>query len=162
MGMGMVLLAAYALAGRGLGASGGFSSLVSAGAGIVLGRAKSASIAAIQPYLARGVWGALSDWLVLELLGIALGAFISSWLTGRWRRLNESGITLAQRMIAPICGGILMGFGARLARGCTSGQALSGGALLSAGSWVFIIACFAAGYAFAPFVRRLWSKRSRL
>ena len=49
-----------------------------------------------------------------------------------------------------------MGFGAKLARGCTSGQALSGGALLATGSWIFIGACFAAGFAPAPFVRRLW------
>ena len=46
--------------------------------------------------------------------------------------------------------------GAKLARGCTSGQALSGGALLSVGSWIFIASCFAAGYALAPIARRLW------
>ncbi|MNC98832.1 hypothetical protein D3C83_169090 [compost metagenome] len=49
-----------------------------------------------------------------------------------------------------------MGFGAKLARGCTSGQALTGGALLSAGSWIFIASCFATGYALAPVMRRLW------
>ena len=53
-------------------------------------------------------------------------------------------------------GGILMGYGARLARGCTSGQALSGGAVLSAGSWVFMLAVFTGGYLLAWFVRRLW------
>ena len=45
-----------------------------------------------------------------------------------------------------------MGLGAVLARGCTSGQALTGGALLSVGSWLFMIAAFAAAYAVAPFV----------
>jgi uncharacterized membrane protein YedE/YeeE len=59
-------------------------------------------------------------------------------------------------MYAAIGGGVLMGVGAKLARGCTSGQALSGGALLSVGSWIFIASCFAAGYALAPFARRLW------
>jgi len=49
-----------------------------------------------------------------------------------------------------------MGFAARFARGCTSGQALSGGALLSVGSWVFMMAVFAGGYLMAPFVRRQW------
>jgi len=49
-----------------------------------------------------------------------------------------------------------MGIGAVLARGCTSGLALTGGALLSAGAWLFMIAAFAGAYAFAPFVRRAW------
>ena len=41
---------------------------------------------------------------------------------------------------------MIMGFAARLGRGCTSGQALSGGALLSAGSWVFMFAVFGGEY----------------
>lgn len=53
-------------------------------------------------------------------------------------------------------GGILMGYGARMARGCTSGQALSGGAVLSVGSWVFMFAVFIGGYGLAWFVRYLW------
>ncbi|MCB1570869.1 MAG: YeeE/YedE family protein, partial [Xanthomonadales bacterium] len=53
-------------------------------------------------------------------------------------------------------GGALMGVGAMLARGCTSGQALSGGAVLSVGSWVFMLALFASAYLIAPLLRRLW------
>ena len=49
-----------------------------------------------------------------------------------------------------------MGFAARLGRGCTSGQALSGGAELALGSWVFMFAVFGGAYAFAWFVRRQW------
>jgi uncharacterized membrane protein YedE/YeeE len=49
-----------------------------------------------------------------------------------------------------------MGVGAKLARGCTSGQALSGGALLSAGAWAFMLMVFAGGYATAWFLRRQW------
>jgi uncharacterized membrane protein YedE/YeeE len=163
VGIGLVFLAAYVLVGRGLGASGGFSCLVAAGTAVVQGSAKAASMAATKPYLADGISGALSDWLVLMLAGIAMGGFLSSWHAGRWRRVTESGaVAPLQRMVAAICGGILMGIGAKFARGCTSGQALSGGALLSAGSWVFIITCFAAGYAFAPLVRRLWVKRREL
>jgi hypothetical protein len=52
---------------------------------------------------------------------------------------------------------MLMGLGAKLARGCTSGQALTGGALLSVGSWLFILTAFAAGYLAAPLVRRAWT-----
>jgi uncharacterized membrane protein YedE/YeeE len=49
-----------------------------------------------------------------------------------------------------------MGFAARLARGCTSGQALTGGAILSLGSWIFMMCVFAGGYLVAPFVKRDW------
>jgi len=49
-----------------------------------------------------------------------------------------------------------MGFAAKLARGCTSGQALSGGALMSVGAWAFMLAVFAGGYAAAWFLRRQW------
>jgi uncharacterized membrane protein YedE/YeeE len=50
-----------------------------------------------------------------------------------------------------------MGIGAKLARGCTSGQALTGGALLSVGSWAFMLSVFAGGYAVAYFFRRQWT-----
>ncbi|HEY5775056.1 MAG TPA: YeeE/YedE thiosulfate transporter family protein, partial [Xanthomonadales bacterium] len=54
-------------------------------------------------------------------------------------------------------GGTLMGYGARLARGCTSGQALSGGAVLSVGSWAFMFAVFGGAYALAYFFRKAWN-----
>jgi uncharacterized membrane protein YedE/YeeE len=54
-------------------------------------------------------------------------------------------------------GGAVMGVGARLARGCTSGQALTGGALLSVGSWLFIATAFAAAYLAAPLFRKEWT-----
>jgi uncharacterized protein len=53
-------------------------------------------------------------------------------------------------------GGAAMGCGAALARGCTSGQGLTGAALLSVGSWIFVVCAFAAGYTVAPLVRRAW------
>jgi len=131
VGIGLVLLTAYALAGRGLGASGAFSSVLA---------------------------GTFDDWVVLELAGVAAGGLVSAWLSGRLRRAIERGPQLSAmgRMFAAVSGGIVMGLGAKLARGCTSGQALTGGALLAAGSWIFIATCFAAGYAAAPVVRRLW------
>jgi hypothetical protein len=67
------------------------------------------------------------------------------------------GITDRRRLLNALGGGALMGLGAKVARGCTSGQALTGGALLSAGSWLFILAAFGAGYAAAPLFRRQWS-----
>ena len=46
--------------------------------------------------------------------------------------------------------------GAVLARGCSSGLALSGGAHLSVGRWAFMHCAFAAAYAVAPVMKRSW------
>jgi uncharacterized membrane protein YedE/YeeE len=100
----------------------------------------------------------LRDWLVWELAGVAVGGFLSAWRGGRlgWRTERGPRVTTASRLLTAVAGGAVMGIGAKFARGCTSGQALSGGALLSVGSWIFILTAFAAGYACAPLARRLW------
>jgi uncharacterized membrane protein YedE/YeeE len=158
IGIGLVLLAAYVTVGQGLGASGAFASVVASGTAAVQGTARAAASPAVAPYLPDGIASPLRDWLVLELAGVVAGGFTSAWLAGRLQRTTERGAHLGvtPRMFAAVGGGVLMGIGAKLARGCTSGQALSGGALLSVGSWIFIASCFAAGYAAAPFGRRLW------
>ena len=157
VGIGLALLAAYVLVGRGLGASGAFASVASAGAAAVNGTAETAANPAFAPYLRRGVASPLGDWLVLELIGVAVGALASARLAGRLRlRIDAGAVSAPARVYASLGGGVIMGFGAKLARGCTSGQALTGGALLSVGSWIFIATCFASGYFFAPFARRLW------
>jgi uncharacterized membrane protein YedE/YeeE len=53
-------------------------------------------------------------------------------------------------------GGAIAGFGAKIAKGCTSGQALTGGSMLNVGSLVFMVAVFAAAYGLAYFVRKEW------
>ncbi len=158
VGIGLVLLASYVLVGHGLGASGAFSSVVAAGTAMVEGSSRAGASPALSPYLPSGLMSPFRDWLVLELAGATVGGFLSAWLAGRARFGMERGprIGTATRMTAAVAGGVLMGLGAKLARGCTSGQALTGGALLSAGSWTFIGACFLAGYVLAPVARRLW------
>jgi uncharacterized membrane protein YedE/YeeE len=153
-----VLLAAYALAGRGLGASGAFASVVATGMAAVEGSAQASASPATAPYLANGLASPLQDWLVLELLGVIAGGFASAWFAGRVKPTVErgEGVSTSRRLGVAIAGGVLMGLGAKLARGCTSGQALTGGALLATGSWIFIAACFATGYALSPLARRLW------
>jgi uncharacterized membrane protein YedE/YeeE len=159
VGIGIVLLAAYAIVGRGLGASGAFASVVAATTAAVAGTSRAASSPALAPYLPQGVMSPLRDWLVLELVGVTLGALVSGWVAGRFRWSVDRGedMRVRSRMAAAVCGGVVMGVGAKFARGCTSGQALTGGALLSVGSWTFIITCFAAAYLCAPAARRLWS-----
>ena len=53
-GIGLVLLSAYVLVGRGLGASGAFSSVVASGTALVLGTAQAVASPAAAPYLAAG------------------------------------------------------------------------------------------------------------
>ena len=153
--LGLVLLAAFALTGRGLGASGAFAS--AAASVVAAGNAPLAQDNAyFQAYLADGGFGA--DWLVFEVLGVCIGAAVSALWAGRWHWRVERGPRVAapSRLAYAGAGGAAMGVGALLARGCTSGQALRGGALLAVGSWVFMLAVFAAGYAAAPLLRRVW------
>ncbi len=66
-------------------------------------------------------------------------------------------MTTRSRFLAALGGGIMIGFASRLARGCTSGVALTGGAQLALGGWLFVIGMFAAGFLFAAVFRRYWS-----
>ena len=157
IGIGVVMLLAFVLVGRGLGASGAFSAVVTAGVGAgapasLAGGGYFASSAAAQS------GGLLRDWLVIEIIGVTLGALVSGLLAGRARITIErgAGVSSRRRLAWAVAGGVLMGVGAKLARGCTSGQALTGGALLSAGSWLFVAAAFAAAYLVAPIALREW------
>jgi hypothetical protein len=153
--LGLVLLMAFVVMGRGLGASGAFAS---SAAGVV------SAIAPVRaqenPYFARylGGQGPWLDWLLIEITGVAIGGFLSALFAGRLRLAIERGPRFSgrARLTTAALAGSMMGLGAVLARGCTSGQALTGGALLSVGSWLFMVAAFAAAYLTAPFVRRAW------
>jgi uncharacterized membrane protein YedE/YeeE len=154
-GLGLVLLAAFVIAGRGLGASGAFAS---SAAGLVA--AASPARAAANPYFARYLAGdgPRHEWLLFEIAGVVIGGFLSAWAAGRLRAIVERGPRLGvrSRLAFAFAGGSLMGIGAVFARGCTSGLALTGGALLSAGSWLFMMAAFAGAYLLAPMMKRAW------
>jgi len=156
VGLGLVLLASFVLAGRGLGASGAFATAAAASVHTVAPQAIAGN-SYLADHLADG--GPLRDWLVVELLGVIVGGFASAALAGRLALRVERGAhaSVRGRLGAALAGGALMGGGAVLARGCTSGQALTGGALLSAGAWVFIGGAFAAAYVVAYATRRSWT-----
>jgi uncharacterized membrane protein YedE/YeeE len=155
VGIGGVLIVAYVIMGHGVGVSGALTSLVGTAA-------TAASTAPSSPawdgYAASGFGALLGDWFVVEVIGITLGGLASAALAGRLRFETErgTGVGVSRRLTFALFGGAIMGIGARLAKGCTSGQALTGGSLLSVGSWVFIVAAFAAAYLAAPLVRREW------
>jgi hypothetical protein len=95
---------------------------------------------------------------VFEVMGLFAGASLSGLLAGRVRKTIERGprVSNRARLGLAFLGGGLTAVGAHLARGCTSGQALTGGALLNLGSWAFMMCVFAGGYAVAYFARRQW------
>ena len=157
IGIGMVLLSAFVIAGRGLGASGAFTALVAVGVEKVAPH-HAATNAFYRSYLGDGTTSPLKDWLVFEIVGVLIGGYVSGVLAGRVASVVEKGpgISSGARLGYAFFGGIAMGFGSKLARGCTSGQGLTGGALMSVGSWAFMIAVFVGGYATAYFVRREW------
>ena len=156
--LGIVLLATFVIMGRGMGASGVLSTVVSVGVEKVL----PASVEGndfYQGYLGDGESNPFKNWLSFEILGMIIGGFISGAISGRNKITIEKGprATNKMRLTLAFIGGSLMGFGAKMARGCTSGQALTGGTMLSVGGWVFMLAVFAGAYAFAYFVRRQWT-----
>ncbi|MBW7933698.1 MAG: YeeE/YedE family protein [Gemmatimonadaceae bacterium] len=156
IGLGLVLLAAFVVMGRGLGASGAFASTITAGLNTVAPE-HVAGNPTYAEYLKEGS-SPFKDWLVFEVLGVFVGGFLSGIFAHRVTKTVEKGprISTGRRLVFAFIGGALMGIGAKLARGCTSGQALTGGALLNAGSWAFMLMVFAGAYGFAYFMRRQW------
>jgi hypothetical protein len=156
-GLGLVLLSAILVMGHGIGASGAAAAAVAAGVDAVA-PAHAAANAYLGPYLLGGS-SPMTSWIVVEVAGIFVGGLVSARLAGRLATDVERGPRAGRgaRLVAAVAGGCLMGFASRLARGCTSGQPLTGGALLSVGSWVFMLALFAAAHATAPLVRKQWT-----
>lgn len=151
--LGLALLASYGILGAGLGASGGLSRLAAWAEGCVAPAHTRSS-----EYF--GAWGdrPLNYYLVFMLAGVFLGGLFSAVQARRVRFQVERGKKASRglRIALALVGGVLAGFASRLAQGCTSGQALSGSAMLLSGSVVFLVCVFAGGYAAAWLVRRQW------
>ena len=156
IGLGLVLLASFVLVGRGLGASGAFNSTIAWLVSLAApGYARQNEF--LSGYL-TGETHPLKAWLVFEVVGAFVGALLSGLLAGRVVGTVEKGprASVGTRLVFAFVGGGLMALGAALARGCTSGQALTGGALLNAGSWAFMMCVFGGAYAVAAPFRRQW------
>ena len=154
--LGATLLASYLILGAGLGASAGTARL-----GACMEQWVTPTHVARSDYFGKWVEegkSLLFYYLVFMFAGVFFGGLLSAILARRIHIGVERGKAFGiwPRLMLALGGGVLVGFASRLANGCTSGQALSGGAMLLNGSLVFMMCVFASGYAAAWFVRRQW------
>jgi len=158
--LGLVLLATIFITGRGLGASGAIKDAVIAIAdGIAPKHTESSPF--FGTYVGSGKDSPLKSWLFFEIVGVVIGGFISGLISDRLKIVTEAGpkVKPKVRWIFAAIGGALFGIGAQFARGCTSGAALSGMAVLSTAGFITMIAIFGTGYAVAFFGRKLWIQK---
>jgi len=154
--IGISMLLAFVVAGRGIGASGALTRLVASVQHKLLPQLTEKS-AYLGHYFAHGA-NPLNNWLIYLMVGLLAGAFVGAWSCRDFHFDVQRGphISAAGRLVYALIGGAITGFAARLARGCTSGQGLVGAAELSVGSWTFLLCIFIGGFATAWFVRKQW------
>ncbi len=155
--LGLLLIATIYITGRGLGASGALKSMTVATVE-TLAPSHTESVKFYKEYSGEHSGSPLMNWLVFEMVGVVIGAFISGLISNRLVFKLEKGprITTRIRVIGAIIGGMMWGFGSQLGRGCTSGAALSGMAVMSTGGIITMFAIFGGAYGFAYFFRKFW------
>ena len=108
------------------------------------------------------------DWEWMLVLGVVIGAFISSKLSGQFQFLWTPAVAgdMADktfvhepyaRIVVAFIGGILMGIGSRWAGGCTSGHGISGTLQMAVSSWLAAICFFISGITTAMLIFRVIS-----
>jgi uncharacterized protein len=152
--LGTAIFISFMVAGQGMGASGTMARLTAQL--VYLYDSAFASNSYVINYLKDG--NALANWTVVETVGIFLGGFISAALAGRIKGGIDRGedYPAFKRLFWAFLGGVIIAVASRLARGCTSGQALDGASTFSIGAWIFMLAAFGAGFLFAPLFKKQW------
>jgi len=82
-------------------------------------------------------------WLVLEVLALLLGSWVSARMSGQARLLPKP----PDEMLFALIGGVMIGIGAAFAGGCVVGNIMSGWALLSVGMFLFGIVTILSNWA---------------
>lgn len=103
------------------------------------------------------------DWEWMLVLGLLIGAFTAALLSGTFRLewvpplwADAFGPNVWKRLAVALCGGILVGFGARWGCGCTSGHGISGSLQLVLASWLASILFFIGGIISAFIMYRIF------
>lgn len=154
--LGLLIIFTFYITGRGLGASGAVKSGV-----VTVVNKVSPEHTESNAYYSKFLSGSnspMNNWLVFEAFGVILGAFLSGALTGRiqWKTQHSPKISVKRRWVFALIGGLLFGFGAQIARGCTSGAALSGISVLATAGFISMLSIFGTGYVVAYFFRKNW------
>lgn len=158
--LGLLNTFAFATASRGLGVTTAFED-----AAALAGRRVAPDAMHLNAYIAKREETPKLDWESLLVVGVLAGSYLAARAASEratrtipitWAR--RFGKSRAKRYAAAFVGGAVMMFGARMAKGCTSGHALTGTAQLALSSWVFSPIMFATAAAVA---RALYGKEAR-
>ncbi len=153
--LGVVVAWSEVIYGRPLAVSGAFDKLAA-----YVGRVLFPSSQYYRHIMTPGI-----TWQVWVVLGVLIGAFVSSKLSTEYRLrwlpdsqwADRFGTGRVRRLVVAFCGAVVVQLGAGIAGGCTSGLAISGGAVLAPGAFLFMAGMFAGGIPTAW----LWYRRRR-
>lgn len=152
IGIGLIAIVAFLLSGRGIGASSAYAQT----SGMIEMLFRGSKVKNKEYYKKTKPE---IGWEWLFVVGLFIGAFISAQVSGAariifvpetWR--DAFGQTVLPRLIVALLGGVVMGFGARWAGGCTSGHGISGTLQLAVSSWIAVICFFIGGVISAMFI----------
>jgi uncharacterized membrane protein YedE/YeeE len=148
VGIAGVTLALLVIGSRRLGISTGFEDIC--------------SLVLAAPYFRRAAVVSGRTWRLPLLAGLVLGGFLSAVLGGGWTPtwalgvFDEAiGFGPAGKLAWMFVGGLFIGFGTRLAGGCTSGHGIFGLANLERPSLITTISFMAAGIVTTQIVYRV-------
>ena len=120
--------------------------------GVSTGFENICSLVVRAPYFTRGAIAGSNEWRIPLLGGLVLGGLISALLGGGWEPTwalgmfdTEIGWGHAGKLAWMFGGGLLIGFGTRLAGGCTSGHGIFGLSNLEVPSLVSTVSFMGAG-----------------
>lgn len=145
IGIGVLSWLTFLLSDKAIGASSFYATLAGM-VGKILAPRHTLSLKYFQdnpPKLDWGMTFVLSAILGGAIAALSGGEFTNEWVHPMWEA--RFGDSIALRAVFAVAGGLLMGFGARLAGGCTSGHGISGTLQLSLSSWIVLIALFIGG-----------------
>jgi uncharacterized protein len=143
----LVTLTLLLIANRRLGVSTGLDDICS----VVLG----------GPYFTRSAVTTGRPWRLPFLAGLVLGGFLSALLSGGWSptwalgMLERAGLGQAGKTAWMFAGGLFIGFGTRMANGCTSGHGIFGNSNFETPSIVASCCFMAAGIVTTQVIYRI-------
>lgn len=155
-GLGLVELFAFATAKRGLGVTTAFESAAALSA-----RRLAPDALRVNTYVQQREEAPKIDWETWLVPGVVLGSYLTARATGErtsgavpraWAA--RFGRSPAKRLTAAFLGGAVMMFGARMAKGCTSGHGITGTSQLALSSWTFTPLMFAVAGAVSHLLHR--------